>query len=123
MASNAPHLYIALYTDADVHGDLAKEIRARGHDAVSAFEVGNADIDDELHLEFAIRQGRALFTHNTKHFALLASKYGSAGREHYGIIVSEQLPVGELLRRVLRMLDSVSAAEMKNNFRNLGEFK
>jgi len=51
------------------------------------------------------------------------NEYWRAGEEHYGLIVSQQLPLGELLRRVLKMLDTVDAEQMKNSYRDLGEFK
>lgn len=123
MARNATRLYIALYTDADVHGRLAEHLRARGFDALAASEVGNTDLDDSQQLEFAVSQGRALLTHNAKDFEPLVRNYWMEGKEHFGVIVSEQLPLGELVRRVLKMLSTVDAVQMKNSFRNLGEFK
>ena len=123
MAISEPRLYIALYTDADVDGRLAKQIRAQGGDAISAYEVGNGALGDAEQLEFAVSQERAILTHNAKNFEPLIEKYWNEGKDHYGIVVSEQLAVGELLHRVLRLLDSVTADEMKNNFHNLGEFK
>ena len=123
MASNESRLYIALYTDADVDGQLAEQIRARNHDAISAYEVGNAALDDLDQFEYAIQHERAIFTHNARDFEPLIGRYFAQGREHFGLIISEQLPIGVLLRRLLRLLDAVSADEMKNSFRNLGEFK
>jgi hypothetical protein len=61
-------------------------------------------------------------TYNGKDFMPLFDQYWWSGREHYGIIISEQLPIGELARCMLRLLNSVSADEMKNNYKNLGEF-
>lgn len=55
MAAVEPRLYIALYTDADVHGKLAGQIRARGFDAISADEAGNKRLDDLTQLEFAVK--------------------------------------------------------------------
>jgi len=101
---------------------LARLLRERGFDAVSAHEVGNAELEDSEHLAYAVSQGRAILTYNAKDYAPLLDKYWWAGREHYGIIVSEQLPIGELLRRVLRFLNAVTADEMRNNYKNLGEF-
>ena len=39
-----------------------------------------------------------------------------------GIIVTEQSGIGEVLRRLLALLDSVTADEMKNTFRYLSDF-
>ena len=123
MATVEPRLYIALYTDADVHGKLAKQIRARGFDAITADEVGNKELDDLSQLEYAVMQSRALLTHNARDFGPLAKGYWSTGKNHFGIVVSQKLPIGELLRRVLKLLDTVDADAMRNSYRDLGEFK
>ncbi len=123
MATDEPRRYIALYTDADVDGRLAKQIRAKGFDAVSAYEVGNGDLDDRDQFEFAVVQKRALVTHNARDFDPICREYALTGKTHFGLIVSQKLPVGEMLRRLLRLLDTVSADAMQNSFRNLGEFK
>ncbi len=123
MANDESRLYIMLYADADVDGRLAGQIRMNGYDAVSAYEAGNGELEDWEQFDYAISRGRALLTHNARHFEPLLKEYFSYGKEHSGLIISEKLPLGELLRRVLRMLNSVSADEMKNSFRNLGEFK
>ncbi|RLC84450.1 MAG: hypothetical protein DRI79_12865 [Chloroflexi bacterium] len=115
-------LFIRLYTDADVHGKLAGLIRQHGFDAVSAYEVGNSNLDDPEQLAYAASQHRAILTCNIRHFAPLFDEYWRAGREHYGIIVSEQLPIGEMLHRLLQLLNSMTADEMRNNYKNLAEF-
>jgi len=122
MADVEAALFIKLYTDADVHGKLAELIRQRGFDAVSAYEVGNERLDDSEQLAYAFSQGRAVLTCNISHFASLFDEYWQGGREHYGIVVSEQLPIGEMLRRALNLLNSVTADEMRNNWKNLAEF-
>ena len=122
MANDAPRLFIALYTDADVHGGLAAQIRRRGFDAISAYEAGNATLDDEDQLKYAASQRRAILTCNAKHFEPLFERWWQAGRKHYGVIVSEQMPIGEMLRRVLRLLNAVSADEMDNGYRDLAQF-
>ncbi|MBI3914327.1 MAG: DUF5615 family PIN-like protein [Chloroflexi bacterium] len=116
-------LFIALYLDSDMSRRIAQALRAEGFDAVSAWDVHNEDMEDEQQLEYATGQQRALVTFNKDDFAKLLKVYSYSGKEHYGIIVSEQLVIGEVLRRLLRLLDTVSADEMKNSFRNLGEFK
>jgi predicted nuclease of predicted toxin-antitoxin system len=95
----------------------------RNYDAISAYEVGNAELEDAEQFDFAIRQGRAIVTHNAHDFEPLVDQYYAQGKEHFGLIIAEQLPIGELLRRLLRLLNTVSADEMKNSYRDLGEFK
>jgi hypothetical protein len=123
VATVEPRLYIALYTDADVDGRLAKQIRLRNFDAISAYEVGNGALEDDAQFEFAANQRRAIVTHNAHDFEPLVAQYYAQGKNHFGLIVAEQLPIGELLRRLLRLLNAVDADEMKNSYRDLGEFK
>lgn len=122
MADESTRLFVAIYTDADIRGGLAAQIRLRGFDAISAYEAGNAELSDFDQLAYAANQRRAILTCNAKDFAPLADNWWQNGRQHYGIIVSEQLPLGEMLRRVLRLLDSISADALENGYRNLAEF-
>ena len=115
-------LYIALYIDADVSSELARQLRKRNYDAISATESGRQHLTDREQLDYAISEKRAVLTFNNRHFEPLYEEYWNANKEHYGIIVSEQIPLGEMLRRMLKLLDSVSADEMRNSFKNLGEF-
>ncbi len=121
MADDAK-LFVALYTDADVNKKLAAKIREHGFDATSALEVKTNSLDDEPQLEYAAAQDRAILTHNQQHFAPLHEKWLSEGREHAGIILSPRIEIGELLRRTLRLLDQVTADEMRNNLRHLSDF-
>ncbi len=115
-------LFVALYTDADVDQTLARQLRQHGFDALSARELGKYQLSDREQLEYAVAEQRAILSFNAKHFVPLFEEYWNTGRHHYGIIVSEQLPLGELLRRVLNLLNSVTAEEMTNNLKNLAEF-
>lgn len=119
----ATRLFIDLYLDADVDKKLAAAIRREGFDAVSARELPNEKFSDVAQLEFAIIQRRAILTHNAQHFALLYDEYWHKKRTHYGIIVSEQLPFGVMFKRILALLDSITADEMMNSYRDLGQFK
>jgi predicted nuclease of predicted toxin-antitoxin system len=122
MMTKEPALFIAIYTDADVSLELADQLRARGYDAVSALEVGNYRLLDHEQLDYAISQRRAILTFNTKHFKPLFESFWHQNKDHYGIILSDQIELGELLRRTLKLLNAISADEMKNNIKYLGEF-
>jgi len=113
---------VKLYVDADITPKLARALRARGYDVVSAHEVGNADASDVEQMAYAVAQGRALLTCNAGDFTAILEDYWDAGREHCGVIVSEQLEVGEMLRRVARLLDTVDAGDMRDNWKHLAEF-
>ena len=65
-------------------------------------------------LALAADQQSALFTFNTVDFLLLHRAWLATGRIHWGIIVCEQLPPGETIRRLLHLLNRVTADEMRN---------
>ena len=122
MADEISRVFVTLYLDADVAPELARQARQRGFDVVSAYEVGNGRLLDPEQLAYAVGQGRAILTHNARDFAPLFDEWWNAGKSHHGIIVSEQLPIGELLRRTLKLLNTVTANEMMDNIKNLAEF-
>jgi len=64
-----------------------------------------------------------IVTFNFSDFAKLHESYLSNGKEHFGIILSTAETVAILLHRLLRMLNSLSADELKNQIRWLNEFK
>ena len=51
MASAPPRLYITLYTDEDVYGEVAEQIRLQGYDAISTFEAKNMGLEDSQQLD------------------------------------------------------------------------
>jgi predicted nuclease of predicted toxin-antitoxin system len=119
-------LFISLYTDEDVTVELAPALRRRGHMAQSAQEAGNRELSDEAQLEYATIQGMAILTYNSQDFIPLAESWSFAGREHAGIIVSEQFSgrqFGELLRQTLRLLDNLTADEIYNRVVYLQQFR
>ena len=122
MAGEANRVFVTLYLDADVDPELARQVRQRGFDVVSAYEVGNGRLLDPDQLAYAVSQGRAILTHNARDFAPLFDEWWNAGKSHHGIIVSEQLPLGEMLRRTLKLLHTVTPDEMMNSIKNLAEF-
>lgn len=74
---------------------------------------------DKEQLLFAIKENRCFMTFNVGHFVQLHTGWLQSGREHAGIIVSRQLPVGESLRRLLVLLQRETATSMKNQLRFL----
>jgi predicted nuclease of predicted toxin-antitoxin system len=94
-----------LLLDEDIHGDLAKALRARGIDAVRVQELGTSGDDDPDQLDLAINSGRAFVTFNRGDYTRLHCGYMESGRHHYGIITCPQVPIGEMLRRVMKALD------------------
>lgn len=105
-----------LYVDEDITDALARALRAAGYDVVSAHETDLRSRSDEDPLRYATQQGRAFLTCNVKHFPRIASRYYAEGRSHFGIIVSNQLELGEMLRRVHYLLDNWTAETLRETF-------
>jgi predicted nuclease of predicted toxin-antitoxin system len=122
LANQALHDPVSVYLDADVDPELARQARQRGFDVISAYEVGNGRLLDEDQLAYAAEHDRVIFTHNARDFAPLFDEWWETNHPHAGILVSQQLPVGVLVRRLLRMLNTVTADNVTNTYRNLAEF-
>ena len=110
---------LRLFFDEDVHATVAVALRKRGHDAVLALEEKRLGLSDESQLNFATEENRCLVTFNVGDFVRLHNRWVDGGREHAGIIVSKQLPVGELLRRLLALLQKESGDSMRGQVRFL----
>ncbi len=103
-------LGIKVYTDEDVDVGLARSLRERGYDVISTRDAGNAHLsrDDHWQLAFAAAQGRAIFSHNIADFFVLDHVWKSSGLEHSGIIVSDRVALGQLVRRMTTHLETHS---------------
>lgn len=125
--AEAASLFIQLYTDEDMTSELAPAVRDRGFVARSAAEAGLLNAEDVVQLAYAAEQGLSILTCNASDFLVLAKRYADAGLTHAGIIISsEQFSrrrFGELLRLVLRLMNSVPADEMRNRVVYLQQFK
>ena len=66
---------------------------------------------------------RTVLTFNVRDYARLHREYVSTGKHHVGIIVSDQLQVGVIVRRLLKLLASLSAADMRDRLEYLGNWR
>jgi predicted nuclease of predicted toxin-antitoxin system len=111
------HLFIELYLDEDVDVLVAELLKARGFMAITTQKAKQKGRKDSEQLAFATSQQMALLTHNRVDFELLARQYFEAGKTHYGIIIATRRPAYELVRRLLVILNHVTAEEMMNQIR------
>jgi hypothetical protein len=108
---------IALYVDEDaMHHGLLTGLRARAIDVLSVLEAGLSSQDDQAQLEFAARAGRVLYSFNVGDFCRLHGEWLAAGRSHSGIVVvpRQRYGVGEQLRRLLLLIATYSAEQMRD---------
>lgn len=106
---------IALLLDEDVRLMLGEILRQRGYDVIHVLEAGRAGKSDPDQLAYAVSQQRAILTHNIRDYRLLDIKYHEEGKDHFGILLSDQIPLRDLLRRALHFLGRHTAEEVKNN--------
>lgn len=83
----------AFYFDQHVPAAVTRGLRLRKVDLITAFEDGNATLDDPLLLARATSLGRTLVTQD-EDFLAIARAWQSEGREFAGIIYAHQLRIG-----------------------------
>ena len=115
---------IRLYLDEDtISRALITALRARNADVLTAQEASNMGISDEAQLAYAVAKQRVLFTFNTRDLVQLHTRYIAQQHEHTGIIVSDQLQIGVILRRILKLLDARTATDMRNRLEFLSSWR
>lgn len=112
-----PRLFIQLYLDEDVDVLVAELLQARGFDALTTRDAELLEQSDADQLAFAVNEERTFLTHNRADFEQLAKSYFESNRDHYGIILAVRRPPHEIVRRLLTLLNQVTADEMKNQLR------
>jgi predicted nuclease of predicted toxin-antitoxin system len=110
-------LFIELYLDEDVSVLVKKLVEARGFAATTALDEGQLGKTDAEQLAFAVSSQRALLTHNRVDFESLFRQYLTAAQKHYGIIIAVRHPPHEIVRRLLTILNQVTADEIENQLR------
>jgi len=105
---------LKLFLDEDIHTGLAHALRQRGYDVVHAQDLKRKGKSDSEQLALAVQEERCLVTFNIRDFVLLHNQYVGQNKEHWGIIVSKQMPIRETLRRLLKKVGLATQADFKN---------
>lgn len=116
---------VRLYLDEDAQDNyLILALRLRGVDVVGAWRAGMRQRDDADHLLWATSQGQSLYSFNASDFCRLHRDFLREGRPHAGIIISQQqqFSVGEQLRRLLKLIATLSAEGMRNQLEFLSDW-
>ena len=71
---------IRFHLDENVASALATALRLHGFDVTTAGEAGMLEAEDELHVEYALRESRVIITHDRDYVAI-----HSRGDDHAGI--------------------------------------
>ncbi len=95
---------------------LIQALVVRGVDVVTALGAEMIERPDEEQLDSATAQGRVLYSFNVADFYQLHTDFLTQGKSHAGIILVQQqrYSVGEQMRRLLRLIATLSAEDMVN---------
>lgn len=110
-------LYIHLYFDEDVSVGIVENLRTRGFDVLSVRDAGARGKSDDEQMLYAVSQKRAMVTHNRLDFENQHAKFLEIGMKHYGVIIAKRRRDTEVVAKLLALLDTVTAEEMKNQLR------
>lgn len=106
---------IRLYIDEDAtQKSVVAGLLREGIDVLTVADVNLFSLDDEQQLEWSTSNGRAIYTLNAEDFARLHNEFLTTGRSHDGILTfpKQRYSVGEKIRRIKRLIDTISAEEM-----------
>jgi predicted nuclease of predicted toxin-antitoxin system len=108
-------MQVKLYFDENVPEAIAVAVRLRGYDVTTVKDAERKAASDFDQLCYASMQKRVLFTFNVADFVKLHDEFMAAGRQHSGILLSKQLPVGIIVKRLLKLLSRLYPDEIENN--------
>ncbi len=99
---------IGYYMDEHVSRAIIRGLRQRGVDVVTVPEVGLLGAADEVHLAWAHKERRVLFTQDTDFLRLHAE-----GLPHAGIVyASQRLPIGTIIQGLMLIVQVLEAEEI-----------
>ena len=78
---------VKLYLDEDVHGLMAKLLRARNIAVETTQESKMIGKSDREQLDYAVQAKAVIVTHNRVDFENLNTEYIEKGKNHNGIVV------------------------------------
>ncbi len=98
---------IKFYMDEHVHPGVTKALRQRGIDVLTAQQAGNLNVDDEEHLQFAVSQGRVMFTQGEDFLK---------ATNHKGIAYAHQrTPMRQIIEGLVLIAEEMTEEEMTNH--------
>lgn len=110
-------IFIDLYLDEDVDVLVAALLRSRGFAVSTTRDAHRLGTTDEEQLAYAATHEKTILTHNRVDFESLVRHYFILQKPHAGIIIAVRHPPHEVARRLLLILNQVTADEMKDQVR------
>ncbi len=104
--------------------DFVQALKSRNIDVLTVADVGMLHKSDEEQLEWASKNGRVIFSFNARDFYKLHAVRLEQNLSHGGIILAPQqrYGIGDLMRGVLRLINSISAKEMQGQVEFLSDW-
>jgi predicted nuclease of predicted toxin-antitoxin system len=101
---------IKFYCDEHIHPAISTALRSRGADILTAQDINMLGISDEVHLQFANSQGRAIITQDTDFLRL-----HKTGNSHSGILYAHQSKIlSEIIHSLIRVYQIKTEEEIEN---------
>jgi predicted nuclease of predicted toxin-antitoxin system len=108
-------MHVKLYLDENVPEAIGAAMRLRGYDVTTVRDAERKGVSDLDQLRYASLQKRVLITFNVADFVKLHEEFLSSGHKHSGILLSKQLPVAIVVKRLLKLLSHLRTHEIENN--------
>lgn len=105
---------IKFYCDEHIHPAIPVALRNRGADTITAQDVNMLGIADEIHLQYAVSQGRAIITQDTDFLRL-----HKTGISHCGILFAHQ---NKSLSEIIHELICVYQVKTEKDLENRVEY-
>ena len=105
---------IKLYLDEDVPEAVSMALKLRGYDVLTAREAEKKGLTDIAQLEYASSEERILITHNIADFSKIHTEVMKKGRGHNGLVFSKQLPIGLIVKGLLKLLSNLTPKKTRN---------
>ena len=104
--------HLKIYADENVNIAIVEGLKRRGVEACSAIEKNKLGLSDEEQLRCALEEMATIFTHDDDFLSMVAE----SEFEHCGIIYvhQEHLSIGECIRRLKAIVETMSPEEMHN---------
>ncbi len=104
---------VRLYMDVHIPMAITRQLRLRSVDVLTATEERTNELDDDVLLELAAKQGRVVFTHDIR-FKSLAEDWQRSGKPFGGLIYgpAEGVSIGQYFRDLELIAKACDPAEL-----------
>jgi len=106
---------IKLYLDENVPEAVSTALRLRGYNVLTVKDAERKGLSDVEQLKYASSHNRVMFTFNVADFHKIHLEFIRSGVDHSGIILSKQLPIGTIVKALLKLLSGIRHEKVGNS--------